>query len=153
MDGSDFGAPVAKEQNSPKNVVSDWSGSKYLMSHCCDKAAQSSYDEAMKHVQSKKQRSIENSFRTMYDRFVNNLRISRDSLAKEAALKGTGGVTGGKDLHFYAFRKFPIRSYFWYSPSAEGKVWISHYKFKNQQKLDPADTKRVRENFREIEGA
>lgn len=153
MDGTDFSGPKPEEQSTEqKGVVSDWNGSKYLLRHCNDDAAQGSYDEAMKHVQKKKQRSIENNFRMMYQRFVDGQRISGNSLAREAGLKGTGGLTGGKDVHFYAFRKFPIRSYFWYSPTDSRNVWVSHYKFKNQQKLANVDTSRVRENFRDIEG-
>lgn len=40
-----------------------------------------------------------------------------------------------------------MRSYFWYSPLNEGFIFVSHYRYKDYQKLASADTEKVRNNF------
>ena len=150
MDGADCKAMGTSDNE--KMVVSDWPGSKYDLSHCDNRKAKGSYDEAMKHLRTNKQRSVETQFRVMYRRFVNGQRMSRGSLVKEAALTGTGGRNGGKDLHFYAFKKIPVRSYFWYSPTVTRNVWVSHYLFKDFDDLSAKDTQKVRNKFQSIEG-
>lgn len=54
--------------------------------------------------------------------------------------------------HFYAIKPHEnLRAYGWYSSKYPGVFFISHYKYKNKQKLNKADIERVRQTWREIE--
>ena len=50
---------------------------------------------------------------------------------------------GGK---FFANKKLPIRAYGWYGDG--GDFWVSHYVYKDQQKLSSRDIERVHRNWR-----
>ncbi|HFB65789.1 MAG TPA: hypothetical protein ENJ60_09645 [Aeromonadales bacterium] len=61
-------------------------------------------------------------------------------------------ATLGNKKHFYAIKPHKkIRAYGWYSSKYTGVFFISHYKYKKQQKLDSADTDRVNKMWREVE--
>jgi len=127
-------------------VAKEWKGKAYTLKHC-DKAGKS-YDKEIQHVApTRKQEKFQTFFRKTYERITGGQRLSNDSVAKEATIKGTAGFCNKNDMHFYAFKKLPMRSYFWYSPYREQLIFVSHYKFKNYRKLDPADIEKVRNNF------
>lgn len=127
-------------------VAREWSGKAYALKHC-DKADKS-YDKEIQHVApTRKQEKFETFFKKTYDRVIKGQRLSSSTVAKEAAIKGTSGLSSNGDMSFYAFKKLPMRSYFWYSPFRDKLIFVSHYKFKNYQKLESADTEKVRNNF------
>ncbi|OHY78746.1 hypothetical protein [Marinobacter sp. AC-23] len=137
-----------EEHLKQKHVVRDWKGSKCNLTHCMK--SEKSYDEAMSHVApTNKKRTIETYLKLTYQRLVDGERLSGDSCpVREAGIQGTADAgPGNGDIHYYAFKKKPIRSYFWYSPYEKGLVYVSHYRFKNYQKLDGKDTEQVRNNF------
>ncbi len=54
--------------------------------------------------------------------------------------------------HFYAVKPHKnIRAYGWHSNTYPGVFFISHYKYKKKQKLDSADTERVKNTWRGVE--
>lgn len=127
-------------------VVRDWHGEAYNLTHC-DKAKKS-YDTEIQHVaHSRKRERFQNFFTDTYKRITKGERVSRDSVVQEAVIKGSGALAGTGDQHFYAFKKIPMRSYFWYSALNEGFIFVSHYRYKDYQKLASADTEKVRNNF------
>lgn len=127
-------------------VAKHWKGSAYDLTHCSK--ADKSYDKEIQHVApTRKQERFQTFFQKTYERITNGKRLSSETVAKEATIKGTSGLACKGDLSFYAFKKLPMRSYFWYSPYQEKLIFVSHYKFKNYQKLDSADTEKVRNNF------
>jgi hypothetical protein len=127
-------------------VATEWEGEAYALKHC-DKADKS-YDKEIQHVApTRKQERFQTFFRKTYERVTTGQRLSSDSVAREAAIKGTAGLSSKGDMNFYAFKKLPMRSYFWYSPYREKLIFVSHYKFKNYTKLDSTDTEKVKNNF------
>ncbi len=83
------------------------------------------------------------------NRLANGGRISKDSFPKEGQLPKQPGQQNTK--YFYALKKIPIRAYGWYSERESGKFFISHYIYKDRNKLSEADTKRVGANWTRIE--
>lgn len=60
-----------------------------------------------------------------------------------------GELPDGK--HFYAIKVGDIRAYGWFSRKHKRVFIISHYKYKDSDKLDPVDTARVVANWRNVE--
>jgi hypothetical protein len=60
-----------------------------------------------------------------------------------------GDLPNGKK--FYAIKADKIRAYGWFSSRHKGVFYISHFAFKKGPKLAAADTRRVVENWRQIE--
>lgn len=81
--------------------------------------------------------------------------VRRQLLAERGQLRSPdhwnteGELPNGKK--FYAIKADKIRAYGWFSNRHKGVFYISHFAFKKGQKLDPADTRRVIENWRQIE--
>lgn len=61
-----------------------------------------------------------------------------------------GNLPDGK--FFYAIKANHLRAYGWYSSKHKGTFFISHFIYKDQQKLAAADTGRVCNNWHDIEG-
>ena len=82
---------------------------------------------------------------TMLERLANygKLRMPKQ-FNKEAKLNN--------NKNFYAVKPHKnIRAYGWFSNKEPGVFFISHYKYKNKQKLDSIDTRRVKSAWRGIE--
>lgn len=117
-------------------------GSRFTIRYC--EGAEESFHVALAHVPSDRHAACTAQFVVRRNRLAAGLRMrSPDHFNTEAKLPD------GKS--FYAIKTTQgVRAYGWYG--GELRVfWISHFIFKNQQKLNAADTNRVCENWRHIE--
>lgn len=64
------------------------------------------------------------------------------SLATEAQLPSGS--------HFYALKRAPIRAYFWKSDTPRN-LYISHFAYKDQQKLKAKDKNKLIKNWKRVE--
>jgi hypothetical protein len=60
-----------------------------------------------------------------------------------------GELPNGK--HFYAIKAGDLRGYGWFSDKHKGVFYISHFAFKQGQKLSKKNAGRVAKNWRRIE--
>ncbi|HHQ6597620.1 TPA: hypothetical protein ACSTLU_003914 [Serratia fonticola] len=84
----------------------------------------------------------------LVNRLASGIRLSKDSFPAEGPLPSLGGKPG---KHFYAFKKIPVRAYGWFSDTKPKKFFISHYVYKNKDKLSKSDTTTVQGNWTRIE--
>jgi len=81
-------------------------------------------------------------------RLAGGQRLSRDTFPQEGPLPSYQGKPAKQ---FYAFKKIPIRAYGWFSETKDKTFFISHYIFKNKDKLSKSDTNKVQRNWTRIE--
>lgn len=77
-------------------------------------------------------------------------RLSRNELLPASDFCPEGNLPSGSGK-FFAFKHIPIRAYCWYSKRFPSVMYISHYTYKNTQKLHKSDTERVHANYNRIE--
>jgi len=121
-------------------------GSLLRVVHC--KGAWDSFTEALESIPANKRSSVKSQMDLMVKRLANGERLSKDSFPPEGLLPSRAGKPAKQ---FYAFKKIPIRAYGWYSERQEKTFFISHYIFKNQDKLAQKDTTRIQGNWKRIE--
>ena len=80
----------------------------------------------------------------LIERLADGRPMSKENFPSEGQLPSSAGK-------FHAFKKLPIRAYCWLSQKYPNTYFISHYIYKDQQKLDKRDTNRVHANWREKE--
>lgn len=117
-------------------------GSRFTVRYC--EGAKDSYDAAMAHVPEAKRGACIAQFVARRNRLASGAQMrSPDHFNTEANLPD------GKP--FYAIKTTQgLRAYGWYGRE-RGIFYISHFTFKTRQKLDPADTERVCNNWRLIQ--
>lgn len=119
--------------------MDDYEGSKYKIVHC-EGAEDSFYEELGKHVQRNKHPNFKARMRRMHERLADGHRMSNENFPKEGKLPdGT---------HFRALKRIPLRAYIWQSKKHSGTFFISHYIYKNFDKLKDSDTKKVCDNWK-----
>ncbi|WP_211117219.1 hypothetical protein [Scandinavium goeteborgense] len=121
-------------------------GSLLRIVHCLN--ARDSFTQALESIPANKRDSTKARMDAMVQRLANGGRLSKDSFPPEGPLPGRAGKPA---KHFYAFKKIPIRAYGWYSERYEKTFFISHYIYKNQDKLASKDTTKVQGNWTRIE--
>lgn len=114
----------------------------YSGSHCkivhCD-GARASLDAALQRIPADQHDSKRRSLQHQVERLANGQRLSAENFVPE------GELPNGK--RFQALKKIPIRAYLW----RQGDVWyISHYVYKDQEKLSRRDVDLVRRNWKEV---
>jgi len=122
------------------NKIQDYEGSTYKVIHC-EKAVNSFYDAASSIKPVRKRQTLENFMVKLIRRIANRERLSTASYAPEGRLPEKAGK-------FYALKKIPIRGYCWQSKKYPGTIFISHYIFKNKQKLDKKDIEKVASHWK-----
>ena len=126
---------------------SSFRGDCYRVVHCA--GALKSLREALKSVSpSKRQGSMMVSLQLQIERLASGKRSPDLSTRKEGLLLPLNGKPA---KHFWAIKKIPIRAYYWESERHEMTYFISHYIYKDFDKLDDSDTTRVRNNWERIE--
>lgn len=117
-------------------------GSRFTIRYC--EGAKESYDAAIAHVPEAKRKACIAQFIVRRNRLASGAQMrSPDHFNTEANLPD------GKP--FYAIKTTQgLRAYGWYGRE-RGVFHISHFTFKNRQKLDPADTERACSNWRLIQ--
>lgn len=75
--------------------------------------------------------------------------MTKENFPKEGRLpnKPNGDSAG----YFYAFKRIPVRGYCWRSERLKNTWFISHYVYKDYQKLKAKDTDRLARNWTRIE--
>jgi hypothetical protein len=101
--------------------------------------ARRSLEEALAHVSARERVSLRARLAALIERRLDNHPMPPSSWVRE------GGLPHGSGS-FYAIRKLPLRCYCWVE---DGTLCISHYIYKNRQKLDATDARQVEESWRE----
>ena len=122
-------------------------GSKFTVTHC--KGALDSYIEALSHVDARKHKTFTNAVVLQIARLADGHRMSIKSFPQEGELPKRKGQKKAK--RFNALKKIPIRGYCWLSDKHKDTYFISHYVYKNYDKLKERDTNQVGANWRRIE--
>ena len=119
-----------------------YEGSCYRILYC--KGAKKSLEQAMSHVSpSSKQRQFKIRLMLQIKRLADGNRLSKENFPQE------GNLPDGKK--FNAFKRIPIRGYCWKSSKYPNTYFISHFIYKDQQKLNRNDTDKVCKNWKQIE--
>ncbi|MEN4621768.1 hypothetical protein ABEH29_10295 [Pantoea agglomerans] len=129
-----------------KACPSEITGSLLTIVHC--ESAWDTFLVALESIQEAKRESIKHRMDVMVKALADGKRLSRDSFPPEGMLPC---LQGKQAKQFYAFKKIPIRAYGWYSETKPKKFFISHYIFKNTDKLSKSDTTIVQRNWTRIE--
>ena len=115
--------------------------------HC--KGALKSLSESLKSVTpAKKQKSMLISLTLQLERLVSGKRTPDLSARKEGVLPSLNGKPA---KNFWAIKKIPIRGYYWESDRHHMTFFMSHYIYKDFDRLDDADVQKVRNNWERIE--
>ena len=130
--------------NTPNNK---YTGEKFTIIHC--KGALDSYLEALGHVNRNKHKSFTNAIIHQINRLANGHRMSKENFPQEGSLPNKKGQQ--KRKKFNALKRIPIRGYCWLSECKNNTYFISHYVFKDYNKLQETDTKKVATNWHRIE--
>jgi len=105
-----------------------------------------SWMEAIGHL-SVKPGQVEKVYAQMFAKFK---RLSNgERLRNPDHFNTEGDLPNGK--HFYAVKTGKIRAYGWYSDRHKGVFVVSHFIYKQGEKLSNADKKRVQNNWKRIE--
>lgn len=124
-----------------------YQGECYRIVHC--NGALKSLKEAIKSVSpSQKQNSMLVSLQLQIERLASGKRSPDLSARKEGQLPS---LNGRPAKNFWAIKKIPIRAYYWESEKHEMTYFISHYIYKDFDKLSESDTIKVRNNWDRIE--
>lgn len=122
-------------------------GEKFKVVHCL--GAIESFEEALGHVTAKEAKTFRRSIPQQIKRLVDGHRMSKENFPQEGDLPRRAGR--GKSKKFSALKRIPIRGYCWRSEVKPNVYYISHYVYKNYDKLKESDTVIVGENWRRIE--
>ncbi|MCG7531409.1 hypothetical protein MHM98_08610 [Psychrobium sp. MM17-31] len=118
-------------------------GTHFTVEHC-DNALES-FEEALLSVSPhKRKRTVTNTIIQLIERLADGKRMSRENFPQEGSLPRNGGK-------FNAFKKIPVRAYCWLSLKYPNTYFISHYTYKDKQKLDQRDIDRVHANWNDKE--
>jgi len=122
-------------------------GAVYRVVHCL--GARESFEEALRHVEARKQGSFRRGMVQQIQRLADGHPMTRENFPKEGKLPNNANGEGSG--HFHALKRIPIRGYCWRSERHENTWFVSHYVFKNYQKLKAKDTDRLGKNWTRIE--
>lgn len=118
--------------------MDDYSGTKYKVIHC-EGAKDSFFKELFEHVPKDKHDNYMARMRRLRERLADGHKMSNENFPKE------GKLPDGN--HFRALKKIPLRAYIWQSKKHQGTFFVSHYIYKNFDKLKESDTKKVCDNW------
>ena len=123
------------------------SGTNFRAVHC--KGAIESFYNALRSLSCQKQRSFERGMVQQIQRLLDGHRMSKQNFPQEGELPKLKGQTTVKK--FNALKRIPIRGYCWLSQTRPNTYFISHYVYKNYDKLKDKDTVLVGNNWQRIE--
>jgi hypothetical protein len=125
-------------------IQKSFEGKKFKVIHC--KKAVESYEESLRHVDSQKRRSFTRSLILQIQRLADGQRMSKENFPQEGELPKQS-----KTRKFNALKRIPIRGYCWLSDVYPNTYFISHYVYKDYDKLKDKDTAIVGKNWTRIE--
>lgn len=131
-----------------QNVIcpNEITGALLTVVHC--EGAWETFLVALESIPAGERESIKLRMDMLVKALASGRRLSKDSFPQEGFLPSLPGKAAKQ---FYAFKKIPIRAYGWYSETRPKKFFISHYIFKNKDKLSGSDTTIVQRNWTRIE--
>lgn len=138
---------LQEEQPGPHGMKHVYEGKASRVVHC--KGALESLAEALARVTSKKGGSLVRVLIIQIQRLISGERMSKENFPQEGVLPKAVGQS--KEKHFHAFKKIPIRAYCWSSVKHPNTWFISHYIYKDKDKLDSKDEATVGKNWNRIE--
>lgn len=129
----------------PEQITQERKGTRLTVIHC--DGALASLKQALERLPNgkKKQQSMLNWIDFALKRIANGDRLSNHNFPREGVIAGSNGK------HFYGMKKIPIRGYFWHSSKRKATVYVSHYVYKDYDKLDKVDEDKVSANYRKVE--
>ncbi|MCO8052630.1 hypothetical protein NI531_18075 [Proteus penneri] len=130
-----------KSDGEDGKLAQTYNGLKFVVSHC-DGALETFHESASK-LKDKEAKLMEMKIAIQLKRLSDGKAMSRDSFVAE------GNLPNGKK--FYAIKRVPVRGYLWLSSKLRCTYYISHYKYKDHQKLRSKDTNTIHANWRKIE--
>lgn len=119
--------------------MKDYKGKKYQIVHC-EGANESFTAELCKHVPRNKHECYKARMVAIIRRLGDGHPMSNENFPKEGVLPD--------ESHFRALKKIPLRAYVWLSKKTPETYYVSHYVYKNYDKLKDSDVKRVCDNWR-----
>ena len=122
-------------------------GYKFCAVHC--KGAIGSFYKSIESLPSSKRKSFERQMVLQIQRLLDGQRMSKENFPQEGKLPAFKGQS--KNKRFNALKRIPIRGYCWLSETHPNTYFISHYVYKNQNKLKDKDTLCVGNNWIRIE--
>lgn len=122
-------------------------GTTFRAVHC--KGAIDSFNDAVSRVEARKQKSFERGMIQQIQRLLDGHRMSKENFPPEGDLPTSKGQKSTKT--FNALKRKPVRGYCWLSERCPNTYFISHYVFKNYDKLKERDTTLVGNNWIRIE--
>ena len=129
------------------DVKDEFQGAKYRVVHCS--GALESFFQSLTHVETHKGTALKRGMVQQIQRLADGHRMSRENFPREGELpKRIDGSSAG---YFFALKMLPIRGYCWQSDSHPNTWFISHYVYKDYQKLKKRDETKVAENWTRIE--
>ena len=127
-------------------VQHKYSGLKFTVIHCA--GALESLHEALSSIPKKRRSSMTQGIIIQLQRLADGQPMSKENFRTEGELPRR---TGKSVKSFSALKRIPIRGYCWPSQRCPGTWFISHYIYKNWEKLDGSDTTIVGSNWIRIE--
>lgn len=121
--------------------MQNYKGSKYHIIHC-EGAVESFNHTIAKHPKNKRT-LYEAQMTAILKRLGDGGMMSNENFPQEGELPDKS--------HFRALKKIPIRAYIWLSKNTPNTYYISHYIYKDFDKLKKSDIDKVCNNWRKIE--
>ena len=118
-----------------------YSHGKRRVAHCLN--AIGSFNESLSHLRANKGNSFTNKMVVQLERLARGERMSNRNFPKEGKLPN--------NKHFRALKYIPLRGYCWSSDKFSDTYFVSHYIYKDFDKLAKSDTNRVCGNWQRIE--
>jgi hypothetical protein len=130
-----------------EDLKRSYKGKLFTVIHC-DKAI-TSFKEELSHVPQHKHKAYIRNMIHQIKRLADGHKMSSDNFPKEGLLPSLTGKRNSKS--FNALKRKPLRGYCWRSDKKINTYFISHYAYKDYQKLKKKDEYRVCENWKRIE--
>ncbi|PXV53400.1 hypothetical protein [Aeromonas veronii] len=137
---------VTKGQG-PHGLKKTYQGVVSKVVHC--EGSFESLSIALARVMKQKRASLMRMIILQIERLASGERMSKENFPPEGDLPNQIGQSRRRS--FYALKKLPIRAYCWHSDTKPKTWYISHYIYKDKDKLDTKDTKIVHKNWQRIE--
>ncbi len=123
------------------NVDNEYTGVRFRVVHCA--GALDSLEAALAKRKAGEHDGRKRSMIHQINRLTSGTRLSNSTFVSE------GDLPNGKN--FKALKKQPLRAYLWLSDRVPATYFISHYIYKDKDKLSTKDTNIVCANWRRIE--
>ena len=130
------------DKDSAHPIKSEYTGQVYRVVHC--EGALNSFNHAVQRLRASKRKSMIRGMVLQIERLASGNRLSTETFLAEGFLPN--------DKKFFALKRIPVRAYCWRSAVNHNTWFISHYIYKDHQKLKDKDIQRVHDNWRKLEG-